>query len=80
MNGDAPDDSALRTALDEVVAPLVAVDNGKVAFVRRQGDVVEVRFAGACRGCPGQSFTLKGVVLPALQRVDGTVRDVRAVY
>jgi sulfate transport system permease protein len=34
MNGDAPNDSALRTALDEVVAPLVAIDNGKVTFVR----------------------------------------------
>jgi Fe-S cluster biogenesis protein NfuA len=80
MNGDAPDDTALRTALDEVVAPLVAIDNGRVSFVRRQGDVVEVRFAGACRGCPGQGFTLRGVVLPALQRVDATVRDVRAVF
>jgi Fe-S cluster biogenesis protein NfuA len=80
MNGDAPDDSALRTVLDEVVSPLAAVDNGRVTFVRRLGDVVEVRFGGACRGCPGQGFTLKGVVLPALQRVDATVREVRAVY
>jgi Fe-S cluster biogenesis protein NfuA len=49
-------------------------------IVRRSGDVVEVRFGGACRGCPGQAYTLKGVVLPALQATDPTVRDVRAVY
>ncbi len=71
---------ALQETLTEVVLPLVTADNGTVAFVRRQGDVVEVRFGGACRGCPGQSYTLKGVVLPALQAVDGTVRDVRAVF
>jgi Fe-S cluster biogenesis protein NfuA len=80
MTADPRDDSALRAAIHTLVAPLVALDNGQVTFVRRHGDVVELRFGGACRGCPGQSFTLKGVVLPTLQRVDATVRDVRVVY
>lgn len=80
MNDDAPNHTALVTALDEVVAPLVAADGGTLTFVRRRGDVVEVRLAGACRGCPGQSYTLKGVVLPALQAVDASVRDVKAVF
>jgi len=79
MNGDVPDETTLRAAIDDLVAALVAMDNGRITFVRRQGDVVEVRVGGACRGCPGQSFTLKGVVLPVLQRVDATIRHVRAV-
>ncbi|MFO0651864.1 MAG: NifU family protein [Polyangiales bacterium] len=74
------DEAALTRTVSEVVAPLVAADNGTVTLVRRTGDVVEVRFGGACRGCPGQSYTLKGVLLPALQAADPTVRDVRAVY
>lgn len=74
------DEAALTRTVSEVVAPLVAADNGTVTLVRRTGDVVEVRFGGACRGCPGQSYTLKGVLLPALQATDPTVRDVRAVY
>ncbi len=74
------DEAALTRTVSEVVAPLVAADNGTVTLVRRTGDVVEVRFGGACRGCPGQTYTLKGVLLPALQATDPTVRDVRAVY
>jgi Fe-S cluster biogenesis protein NfuA len=77
---DAPDSDSLSHTLTEVVAPLVAADGGTLVIVRRSGDVVEVRFGGACRGCPGQPYTLKGVVLPALQATDPTVRDVRAVY
>lgn len=75
-----PDDAPITRTLSEVIAPLVAADNGTLTFVRRSGDTVEVRFGGACRGCPGQSYTLKGVILPALQAVDASVRDVRAVY
>jgi Fe-S cluster biogenesis protein NfuA len=74
------DEAALTRTVSEVIAPLVAADNGTVTLVRRSGDVVEVRFGGACRGCPGQTYTLKGVLLPALQATDPTVRDVRAVY
>ena len=72
MNGDSPDDSALAPRLDEVVVPLAAVDNGRVTFVRRLGDVVLVALwrlvAGAGQGLP----RLGSVVLPALQRVDAT--------
>ncbi len=80
MANDAANQGELERAVADVVAPLVAVDGGTIALVRRAGDVVEVRFGGACRGCPGQSYTLKGVLLPALQASDPTVRDVRAVY
>lgn len=69
----------IRMTIDHVLAPLIAVDGGALTLVGRRDDVVEVRLTGACRGCPGQSFTLKGVVLPALQAADPSVRDVRAV-
>lgn len=74
------DEAPLARTFAEVIAPLVALDHGTVSLVRRAGDVVEVRFGGACKGCPGQSYTLKGVLLPALQAADPSVRDVRAVY
>jgi Fe-S cluster biogenesis protein NfuA len=74
------DEAPLARTFAEVIAPLVAIDHGTVSLVRRTGDVVEVRFGGACKGCPGQSYTLKGVLLPALQAADPSVRDVRAVY
>jgi Fe-S cluster biogenesis protein NfuA len=72
-------DEVLQQTLSEVITPLVAIDGGGCTFVRRHGDVIELRFSGACRGCAGQPYTLKGVVLPALQATDPTVRDVRAV-
>lgn len=73
------DDERLIRVVTEILAPLIEADRGRVEFVRRHEDVVELWLSGACRGCPGQSHTLKFVALPALQAVDPSVRDVRAL-
>lgn len=72
-------ESHIRRTLEEVLAPLVAVDGGTIEFVALRGDVVEVAMGASCRGCPGQRETLEGVVLPALRAADARVRDVRVV-
>lgn len=86
MNGAAPGttddariDAALARAIDDVIAPLVRRDGGSLTFVARHGDAVELRATGALRGCPGTHWTARGVVLPALQRVLPSLRDVRLV-
>lgn len=68
---------ALRTLVESVLAPLVARDGGRLTWVRRVGDVVEVRLGGACLGCPGRRDTLDTVLLPALRGVDPSVASVR---
>lgn len=68
---------ALRSALDEIVAPLLARDGGAVEVVDVEDGVLRLRALGALRGCPGRSWTARGVVLPVARRVDATIHDVR---
>lgn len=76
---EASEAQALRDVITEVLAPLVEADEGTLELVGRDGAAVEVRLGGACRGCPGQSYTVRDVLLPALQRVDPSVESVRVV-
>jgi Fe-S cluster biogenesis protein NfuA len=75
-----PSDDPLMRALTAVVAPLVAVDGGRIEFLARRDGVVEIALEGACQGCPGRNYTTRDVVLPALQAVDPTVTEVRVVF
>lgn len=75
MSGIAED--PLAEVCERVLAPLVAADGGRLLYVGRTEGVVEVNLSGACLGCPGQRYTLDGVILPALQSVDATVTAVR---
>lgn len=44
----------------ELIRPAVQSDGGDIEFVRlTQGGVVQIRFHGACVGCPSSSMTLK---------------------
>lgn len=67
---------ALTRAFDEVVAPLLARDGG-AAELSVDGDAVELRFKGRCRGCPGRALCAEFVALPALRRVEPGLRAAR---
>lgn len=67
---------AIRAVVDGVLAPLVALDGGTVEFVSLEGRAAKVRLFGACSGCPGRSFTVERVILPALQRADASIERV----
>ena len=75
-DGTAPDLAALvRT----VLAPMVARDRGEIEWVGLRDGIAEIVLRGACVGCPGQSFTVSQVVLPALQAADPSVRSIRVL-
>lgn len=67
---------AIRAVVDSVLAPLVALDGGTLEFVSLEGRAVKVRLFGTCSGCPGRSFTIERVILPALQRADATIERI----
>ena len=67
----------LADLVREVLAPLVAVDRGEIEWVGVVDGVAEIRLGGACAGCPGQSFTLNAVILPALRAVDPSLSGIR---
>lgn len=75
---DARNDG-LRAVFDRVIVPLVARDEGVAEWVGVRDDVVEIRLGGACRGCPGQRYTVEMVILPALRAQDPALKEVRVL-
>ncbi len=67
-------------AVLDLIRPAVQSDGGDVELVRiNPNGVVEVRFHGACVGCPSRRLTLQGVIeRDLIQRVPGVtaVREV----
>jgi Fe-S cluster biogenesis protein NfuA len=76
---DVSDGSVFAAVVREVLAPMIARDRGEIEWRGLHDGVAEIVLRGACLGCPGQSFTVSQVVLPALQAADPSVRSVRVV-
>lgn len=67
----------IEAAIREYIEPLIRADGGSIELLEADERTVVVRLSGACSGCPGQPYTLEGVITPVLRRVLGT--DVRVV-
>jgi Fe-S cluster biogenesis protein NfuA len=65
----------IETLFREVLSPLFAADGASIELVDVRDQVILVRFGGSYRGCPSNSYTIDGVVAPALRAAVGaTVR------
>ena len=60
-----------KALIENVLAPLVAADGGRLEFLRIDGKRVQVRMTGTCLGCPGKPYTVARILEPALRRVLG---------
>jgi Fe-S cluster biogenesis protein NfuA len=60
-----------EAAVREYIEPLVRADGGQIEVVEADEKRVVVRMSGACAGCPGQVFSLEGLIVPVLKRVLG---------
>jgi Fe-S cluster biogenesis protein NfuA len=69
----------IEAALHEYVRPMLEADGGRVELVSVDGDTILLRFSGQCAGCPGQPYTLAGIVEPVLQRLLGDQIRVQAL-
>jgi Fe-S cluster biogenesis protein NfuA len=67
----------LASVVREVLAPMVAVDQGTIEWEGVKGDVAQIALGGACAGCPGITMTANSVVLPALRAVDPNIKSVK---
>jgi Fe-S cluster biogenesis protein NfuA len=70
---------ALQRALDALVAPLLARDGAGIEIHGLEDGVLALRASGALRGCPGRTWTARGVILPVARTVDATIHDVRII-
>jgi len=60
-----------EAAVREYLEPLMSADGGHIEVVEADDKRVVVHLSGACAGCPGQPFSLEGVIVPVLKRVLG---------
>jgi Fe-S cluster biogenesis protein NfuA len=74
----APDaaDAALKTRAEQLVErvlrPIIAADGGAIELVSATRQRLVIRLSGACAGCPGRPYTLRGVIEPAARQALGT--------
>jgi len=76
--GDAVRCAQVQRVLDEL-APLLALDGGRLELVAVEGGTVELRWAGACTSCHAQASTLYGALEPRLREELPWLESVRTV-
>ena len=76
-----PAEEALRREiqekLDARIRPLLQVHGGDLTLLTVSDGAVDLRFEGACVGCPLRPVTMAVTIGPALRAIDG-VESVRA--
>ena len=72
--GDPARVREVEAALD-LIRPAVRDDEGDVELVGVDGDLVRIRFQGACVGCPSSEMTLRhGIERHLVEQVPGVGR------
>ena len=61
----------------EAVRPMLAEHSGNVELVRLEPPAVELRFTGACDGCPASTLTFQDAVTRAIQSACPEITDIR---
>jgi Fe-S cluster biogenesis protein NfuA len=61
----------VEAAIREYIEPLVRADGGTIEVVEADEKRIVVHLSGACAGCPGQPFSLEGLIAPVLKRCFG---------
>lgn len=70
----------IEKVINEEVGPLLASHGGSVELVNiTEDNMVQVKLAGACGGCPGAAATLKNVVEQAIRAKVPDIAGVEAV-
>jgi Fe-S cluster biogenesis protein NfuA len=66
MSGGRPE---ILRVLQEVVAPLVRADGGRLYLIHADQDAVTLHLAGKYSGCPGNTLAIRRVIEPAILAV-----------
>lgn len=60
-----------KALIDDYIRPLVEADGGKIDLLEATAGRVVIRLSGTCFGCPGQPYTIAGVIEPAFKKALG---------
>ena len=69
-----PREAQLLELCQDVLEPLVRADGGELYVTALAPDALGLHLAGTCAGCPGISFTSRGVLAPLVREVAPEVR------
>ena len=64
----SPDLVEIEQILDESIRPALQADGGDIELLKLDGDVLSVRYQGACGSCPSSMYG-------TLQAIESTLRD-----
>jgi len=66
-----PVPEAAQRLIEDVLRPLIAADGGEIELVSMVDKRLVIRLAGACSGCPGRPYTVRGIVEKAARKTLG---------
>ncbi|MSQ90212.1 MAG: NifU family protein [Phycisphaerales bacterium] len=81
VESSKPSDELLKRvrAVVDLIRPGIQADGGDVEVVRVHQGIVEVRFHGACIGCPSSNMTLQSGIARQLRERVPEITEVRAL-
>lgn len=70
----------IKQIIEEDVKPQLALHHGDIEVLKVENGIVEVKFLGACSGCPSAKFTIEEIVEAALKKKIPEVQKVVQIY
>lgn len=70
----------IKDIIDREVRPQLALHDGDIEVLAMENGIVEIKFLGACSGCPSAKFTIEDLVEKALKEEVPEVQKVVQIY
>jgi len=70
----------INKIIQDEVKPQLALHDGDIEVIKVENGIVEIKFLGACKGCPSAKFTIEDVVEKALKKKIPKIKKVIQVY
>ncbi|MBU3144993.1 NifU family protein [Clostridium sp. CF012] len=70
----------IKKVIEEEVKPQLALHDGDIEVIKVENGIVEIKFLGACKGCPSAKVTIEDVVEKALKKKIPEVKKVIQIY
>ncbi len=70
----------INKIIEEEVKPQLALHDGDIEVLKVEDGIVEIKFLGACKGCPSAKLTIEDVVEKALKKNIPEIKSVIQVY
>lgn len=70
----------INKIIEDEVKPQLALHDGDIEVIKVENGIVQIKFLGACTGCPSAKFTIEDVVEKALKEKIPEIVRVIQVY